>query len=116
LSALDIIHVDWDGKWLICAIAGILCCGFLVVCGLAWRLHRRAIEALCAGYLLVGFILGLHSAMILSMGFPSVDIKRQLAAAAIIALASFSTGIAIYRQIPILNDASWQLHGPAGRR
>jgi hypothetical protein len=106
LGALDVIRVEWDRKWLICTIAAILCCGFVVVCGLAWRLHRGAIVALCSGYLLVGFMLGLQSALLMATGFAPVGHERQIAATAVIALVLIVAGIAIHRQIAILNDAS----------
>lgn len=106
LTALDVIRVEWDYKRLLCAIAAILCCGYLLVCGLAWRLRRGAIRALGAGYLLVGFVLGFHGALVVALGFPAAGHERQLAATAIVALGSIGTGIAVHRQIAILKDAS----------
>ncbi len=106
LGALDVIRVEWDNKWLICAIAAMLCGGFVVVCGLAWCLHRGAMVALCCGYLLVGFMLAWPLVLALATGFGVAGSERQLAAMAIIALTSIVAGIVIHRQIAILKDAS----------
>ena len=105
LSALDVINVDWDDKALICAIAAMLCGGFVVVCGLAWRLYRGAMVALCFGYLLVGFTLAWPLALVLATGFGAAGSERQLAAMAIIALLSMVAGIALHRQIDILKHS-----------
>ncbi len=106
LAALDVIRVEWDYRWLVCAIAATVCLGFVVVCGFAWRLRRRAILLLCSGYLLVGFVVGLESALAIAMGFPMAGHERQVVAAAIAALACVITGIVLHRQIALLRDRS----------
>lgn len=106
LAALDIIRVEWDYRWPICAAAAVICLGFLVVCVLAWRLRPGAILLLCSGYLLVGFVLGLNCALALTLRFPAVGNERQLYAATLAALLSFVTGIVVQHQIAILKEAS----------
>jgi len=65
LAALDVIRVEWDYKWSICAIAAACCLGFVVACAWAWRLRSGAILLLCSGYLLVGVVVGLHCSLAL---------------------------------------------------
>ena len=106
LAVLDVIRVEWDNKLPLCAIAAAICLAFLVVCAWAWRLRSGAIQLLCSGYLLVGFVIGLNCALALMLGFPAIGHERQLYAATFAALVSFSTGIVVHRQMGILKEAS----------
>ncbi len=105
LAALDVIPVEWDYRLPLCAIAAVICLGFLVVCVWAWRLRSWAILLLCSGYLLVGSVAGLNCAFALMLGLPAVGHERQLYAAALVALVSFIAGIIVHRQRAILKDA-----------
>ena len=106
LAVLDVIRVEWDNKLPLCAIAAAICLAFLVVCAWAWRLRSGAIQLLCSGYLLVGFVIGLNCALALMLGFPAIGHERQICAATFVALVSFSTGIVVHRQIARLKELS----------
>jgi hypothetical protein len=105
LATLDVIRVEWDYKWPVCAIAAAICLAFLVVCAWAWRLRSGAILLLCSGYLLVGFVAGLNCALALMLRFPAVGHERQVYVATFAALVSFITGIVVHRQIAVLKGA-----------
>jgi hypothetical protein len=63
-----------------------------------------AMVALCSGYFLGGFALALQAGLAVLMGFPLAGHERQVAAAAIAALISVITGIAVQRQIAVLKE------------
>ena len=74
---------------------------------MAWRLRRGAILALCFGYLLVGFVVGLQSALAWTIAYPAVvGHEIQYGVAFVAALVLIITGIAVHRQIATLNVAS----------
>ena len=106
LAVLDVIRIEWDNKLPLCAIAAAICLAFLVVCAWAWRLRSGAIQLLCSGYLLVGFVAGLNCALALMLGFPAVGHERQVYAATFAALGSFITGIVVHRQIALPKEVS----------
>lgn len=90
----------------ICGVAAAICLAFLAVCVWAWRLRPKAIQLLCTGYLLVGFMLIFNCALLFIIRAPAIGHERQVVAVAAGALILCITGIVVYLQIAILNDAS----------